>query len=442
MAIVFAVADVSDMEPEDALELIWVRFALLGSRKSLDLFPGGNKDLSRIVDSNQFSIALSLINITGADETMIMSIMKCASANEAPLDFHTLSAGVKAKIDEQSRSVAKVSNEPHSIKKEAGNVDILVKQASRWSLFAPGNLFPARSREGVYERVEVRAVDGGVDDDEEQEGDEEATKNIYFVLVVFVTIMILFIIDGRTTNFFGRCMRALGDWTIKHAPGSFIVFETVIAAFIMCCLPYSPLAALSGAMFVHKYGDIGVVYAWLLLVVFTFFAYSMCFFLARYKLKESVQRKIMKEPSLKFFKNLDLLIQRGQGIEMAMLLRLAPFPKGPTHYFLGTTSITLRDYYIGTLIPHLPMCFIDVGIGAGAKHAEKHKSPAMYAIFVLLLLVFFTFIGWVGLRAKKKLDAIEEQEQENEEEAAGGGGQKKGGEGAIRVEEGRSGDKV
>ena len=50
---------------------------------------------------------------------------------------------------------------------------------------------------------------------------------------------------------------------------------------------------------------------------------------------------------LSFLKNLDKLIRNGQGIEMVALLRIAPLPKGPTNYFLGTTSCTWRDFIIG-----------------------------------------------------------------------------------------------
>lgn len=53
------------------------------------------------------------------------------------------------------------------------------------------------------------------------------------------------------------------------------------------------------------------------------------------------------QTQLSFLKNLDKLIRNGQGIEMVALLRIAPLPKGPTNYFLGTTSCTWRDFIIG-----------------------------------------------------------------------------------------------
>ena len=143
---------------------------------------------------------------------------------------------------------------------------------------------------------------------------------------------------------------------------------------------------------------------------------------------------------LHFLKNLDRLIDAGQGIEMVVLIRLAPLPKvttsaaaaaaasaapplpsaapphgqcsmprqgvapgaphraelgwralhrscsdepltshpaagqGPTNYFLGTTTVTFRDFVVGSIIVNLPMSFIDVCIGASANSVKK-DSP-------------------------------------------------------------------
>ena len=69
--------------------------------------------------------------------------------------------------------------------------------------------------------------------------------------------------------------------------------------------------------------------------------------LARYKLKDTVKKQIDNSPKLNFLKSLDRLMDDGQGIEMVVLIRLAPLPKGPTNYFLGTTTVSFRDFFIG-----------------------------------------------------------------------------------------------
>ena len=54
------------------------------------------------------------------------------------------------------------------------------------------------------------------------------------------------------------------------------------------------------------------------------------------------------------------------------------------------------------------MCYLDVCIGAGAKNV-KADSPLSIAVFTICIASFFFLICYVGMRAKKKLMALEEQ---------------------------------
>lgn len=232
-------------------------------------------------------------------------------------------------------------------------------------------------------------------------------------IVTIVILMVLAVFDSMTTHYFKRGCIALAAWTMNNAPFSFVVFELVIIVLIVLCLPYGPLSLLSGALFYQKYGKGGIVAAWIALFAVTFVAFSICFGLGRYYLRETVEKQVNKKPSLSFLKNLDKLIRNGQGIEMVALLRVAPLPKGPTNYFLGTTSCTWRDFIIASIIVGLPECLFDVMIGAGAKNVN-HDSPVSIAIFVILAGSFMGLMCYVGARAKAKLEAL------NEEEAQGG----------------------
>jgi uncharacterized membrane protein YdjX (TVP38/TMEM64 family)/Ca2+-binding EF-hand superfamily protein len=247
----------------------------------------------------------------------------------------------------------------------------------------------------------------------EVEGEEDANENKKMVLVMCVmgTIVLLAIIDGFTTKLGEKMAHALGNWTLDNAPGSFFLYEFIIMVLVICCLPYGPLAVLSGALFTQKYGEPdGIFIAGFALFVSTLTGEFICFLTARYKMKETVQKKIQRTEELKFLLQLDLLIDEGQGIEVVMLLRLAPIPKGPANYFLGTTAVTVRDFAIGSCIINLPMCFLDVCIGAGAKHVDSN-SPISILAFASIIILTLGLIAFIGLRAKKKLEALEERER-------------------------------
>ena len=85
--------------------------------------------------------------------------------------------------------------------------------------------------------------------------------------------------------------------------------------------------------------------------------------------------------------------------------------------------MTLRDFFVGSTIINLPLCYMDVCIGAGAKHVD-HNSPGMVVAFVAVVLAFLGLVAFIGVRAKKKLERFEEedkkqleQRQEQEQEA-------------------------
>lgn len=256
--------------------------------------------------------------------------------------------------------------------------------------------------------------------DDLPEENHKSSRSMIIAICVMIALILLATIDSFTTKYFQRLCTALANWTMNNAPYSFLVYELVIMIFLVCCLPYGPLGVLSGALFVQKYGKHGIYIAGFALFTTTLIGACICFILARNNFKNAVQAQIDRSPKLSFLKNLDRLIQNGQGIEMVILIRLAPLPKGPTNYFLGTTSLTWRDFIIGSAIVNLPMSFLDVCIGAGAKSVKK-DNPVSIALFVTALVLFVGLICFVGSRAKKKLMALdaEDTNEEADEELAG-----------------------
>mmetsp|Transcript_39459 Transcript_39459/g.79693 ORF Transcript_39459/g.79693 Transcript_39459/m.79693 type:complete len:281 (+) Transcript_39459:124-966(+) len=244
----------------------------------------------------------------------------------------------------------------------------------------------------------------GVDDDEEDDGKGNCMFIVFIVCIVALTI--LGIIDSLTTKYFKRMCVALAAWTMDKAPFSFIVFEFVIFVFVILCIPYGPLSVLSGALFYQKYKRAGIIIAFVSLVFVTFTAGCVAFWLAKNYLKETVKKNIKKSPKLKFLANLDKLIDAGQGLEMVVLIRIAPLPNGPTNYFLGTTSLEWKDFIVGSILIGMPECLLDVCIGAGAQEVD-FSSPTSVILFVVLVAFFLIMICFIGHRAKKKLESLD-----------------------------------
>jgi hypothetical protein len=196
-------------------------------------------------------------------------------------------------------------------------------RAAYQTAFAPGGSGIFTTRTARYSKVNAQTSNIG----ESGEDDAKESQVLCLAVSAMCVMAVLAILDEVTTKFGRTASERLAVWTLDHAPGSFVAFELIISLLIMCCLPYGPLGVLSGALFEAKYGTTGVVVAGFALFVSTMGGEIACFFLARHKLKKIVKHQIQKNPKLAVLKNLDRLIEEGQGIEMVMLLRLAPLPK-------------------------------------------------------------------------------------------------------------------
>jgi uncharacterized membrane protein YdjX (TVP38/TMEM64 family) len=253
------------------------------------------------------------------------------------------------------------------------------------------------------------------DDDElEEEETEEEGKTgsqLRCILIIIIVFFILGLIDSLTTKFARRGSAAFAKWTCDNAPLSFLLYCFIIILLVALCLPYGPLSLFMGAIFTQLYGwPNGIYFGVLVLFTTTMVAAIMCFLLARHRFKAYVQKTISKNPKLKVLRNLDRLIIDGQGFEMVLLVRLAPFPTGPTHYFLGTTSVGWGNFLGGNAVTNFIFSCTDILIGAGASSLST-DNPLGIGLFVLGVVGFFGLMFYVGLRAKRKLDALDAEHQ-------------------------------
>lgn len=251
------------------------------------------------------------------------------------------------------------------------------------------------------------------EDQEKELTEEDEVKqgnNLLFCIIIICVLLTLGVIDGFTTTYAKRGSIAFARWTAENEPGSFVLYLVIIIILIVCCLPYGPLSVLMGAVFTDVYGfKKGVLIGILCLFLATMTAAMICFTMARKYFQGFVQRKIGKNPKLSFLRSLDRLIKDGQGLEMVILLRLAPLPTGPTQYFLGTTSVKWVDFLAGNSITNIIFSVTDIMIGAGASSLRGDNLMGI-VFFIIGVLSFFALILYVGFRAKKKLVRLDRQE--------------------------------
>jgi hypothetical protein len=68
----------------------------------------------------------------------------------------------------------------------------------------------------------------------EPEVAEEEDRKLIFAIIIMLAVVLIAIVDSLTTHFGERFSIALADWTLEHAPGSFILFHLIIMALIIC----------------------------------------------------------------------------------------------------------------------------------------------------------------------------------------------------------------
>jgi hypothetical protein len=83
--------------------------------------------------------------------------------------------------------------------------------------------------------------------------------------------------------------------------------------------------------------------------------------------------------------------------------------------------VKVPDFMIASVAVNLPMCFLDVCIGAGAKHVDK-SSPLAIFVFVSVVVTFLALVLWIGARAKKKLEAFDAEDKQSQADHLLGGG--------------------
>ena len=103
------------------------------------------------------------------------------------------------------------------------------------------------------------------------------------------------------------------------------------------------------------------------------------------------------------------------GLKVTFLLRLAPIiPFNAFNYFMGLTSVTLRDYCIahfGMLPGTAAYCFLGTTLSSvsDAGAAGFTDNIVVLVVFIVCLVLAFVGMGYIGWYAKKEFNKLADQ---------------------------------
>lgn len=172
---------------------------------------------------------------------------------------------------------------------------------------------------------------------------------------IAVGLLLLMVVVGLLLTTDLRAWIGSAAEQLKSAgPGGKAVFGLVYAAATVLFLPASVITLASG----FAWGPLqGVLVVWPSATIGAVGA----FLLGRTLLRDVVEARVSKDPR---FQAIEGAVQR-DGLQLVLLLRLSPlFPFNALNYALGLTSVSLRDYTLGTAIGILPGTALYVWIGS------------------------------------------------------------------------------
>ena len=175
----------------------------------------------------------------------------------------------------------------------------------------------------------------------------------------------------------------------------------LVGVYILACvllLPGSILTLGAGAVF-------GVVTGTLAVFIGATLGATAAFLVGRYVARSQVEAKVAGNAR---FATIDRAVGQN-GFKIVALTRLSPiFPFSLLNYGYGLTSVSLKDYVLGS-IGMLPGTLMYVYLGHAGKEAAgaaagEGKSPAEYALLGVGLLATIVVTVFVTKLARKALD--------------------------------------
>ncbi|EGJ35002.1 MULTISPECIES: TVP38/TMEM64 family protein [Moorena] len=169
---------------------------------------------------------------------------------------------------------------------------------------------------------------------------------------LFATALVMHLLGGIEPEQLQSWLRQAGIW----APVIYIIFYVVATVLI---LPSTALNLTGGAIFGPWLGTLWTSVAAVIAAVVSF-AYT-----------RTVGRKLVVEKLAKSWRAMDTEVDRG-GVLYIFAIRLLPIiPYGLVNFAAGLTSVSFKDYFLGTVLGIIPGVFPFVLIGSSGLKALR-----------------------------------------------------------------------
>ncbi|MBW4696112.1 MAG: TVP38/TMEM64 family protein [Lyngbya sp. HA4199-MV5] len=181
---------------------------------------------------------------------------------------------------------------------------------------------------------------------------QHVKTHVFLVAIgcILATAIAAYRLGGLDSSQIQAWLRSTGAW----APLFYILLYTIATVLVM---PSTPLNLLGGALFGPWFGTLWTSAGAMLAAIVTF------------TFTRTVGRKAIARKLSGRWQTLDAEVRRG-GLPYMIAMRLVPFmPYGLLNFAAGLTSVSYRDYLLGTLLGTTPGLLPYVLLGSSGLRA-------------------------------------------------------------------------
>ncbi|WP_346292310.1 TVP38/TMEM64 family protein [Sphaerothrix gracilis] len=203
----------------------------------------------------------------------------------------------------------------------------------------------------------------------------KCSKKVAFIILFacsFITVVSLYLMSGIEQSQIQSWLENSGAW----APVFYVTSYTLLTLFV---LPSTPLNLAGGFIFGPWLGTFWTTMGALIAAVLSF-AFA-----------RTVGREIVAKRLAGYWQSVDNEI-KGGGLPYIFAIRLLPIvPYGLFNFAAGLTSVSFKDYMMGTLLGTAPGLFPFVMLGSSS--AAAFKAGNLFSLTCALILISLLVIA-------------------------------------------------
>jgi len=174
-----------------------------------------------------------------------------------------------------------------------------------------------------------------------------ALKTLLLIILIGALLLAAFVLPVE------QVLITIQNWAATNPSSALLILAACLIVGTLLMLPVSLMTMLAGFLF-------GLIQGFALVWTAGLFASVIAFWISRYFARTWIERRIRRNPT---FTAIDKAIRR-KGLLVVLLTRIVmilPYPA--LNYSLGLTSVSLRNYVIGTGIGSALPVFLFVYLG-------------------------------------------------------------------------------